>query len=182
MTVANLITLLRVVLIPFFLVALLYQDYKIAFFIFLLAGFTDSLDGFIARFFRQKTKLGAVMDPIADKLMLATAYISLAVPQKGEAYIIPLWVTILVLSRDIVIIIFVIIQFLFFDSDIQHFMPSIWGKITTTVQISYAVGVLYLNAFFLPEIVINYFMWLVVFFTLISGFHYLWRTRKIEVH
>ena len=84
MTVANLITLLRVVLIPFFLVALLYQDYRIAFFIFLLAGFTDSLDGFIARFFKQKTKLGAVMDPIADKLMLATAYISLAIPQMGN--------------------------------------------------------------------------------------------------
>jgi len=181
LTVANLITLLRVVLIPFFLVALLYQDYKIAFFIFLCAGISDALDGFIARFFKQKTQLGAIMDPIADKLMLATAFISLAVPQKGEAYIIPIWVAVLVLSRDVVIIIFVIIQFLFFDAEIKHFMPSIWGKITTTLQISYAVGVLFFNAFSLPIEVINYLMWLVVAFTLISGFHYLWRARKIEV-
>lgn len=181
MTVANLVTLFRVVLIPFFLAALLYQNYEIAFFIFLCAGISDSLDGFIARFFKQKTMLGAIMDPIADKLLLATAYITLAIPQRGEAYIIPIWVTILILSRDILIIVFVIIQFLFFDSEFEQFMPSIWGKITTTFQISYAVGVLFFNAFYLPLVIVNYLMWFTVGFTLISGFHYLWRTTKIEV-
>jgi len=181
LTVANLITLLRIVLIPFFLVALLYQNYKLAFIIFLCAGISDSLDGFIARFFKQKTMLGAIMDPIADKLLLATAYIALAFPQEGEAYTIPIWITILVLSRDILIILFVIIQFLFFDSQFEKFMPSIWGKITTTVQISYALSVLLFNAFYFPVIFVNFLLWIVVGFTLLSGFHYLWRTRKIAV-
>lgn len=181
MTTANLITLIRIIAIPFFLVSILYKDYRLAFFLFLFAGFTDSLDGFIARFFHQKTKLGAVMDPIADKLMLSTAYIALAIPREGENYIIPIWLTILILSRDILIVIFVVIQFLIFDSSFENFMPSVWGKITTTLQIAYALAVLFMNSFGLPAAIVNSLMWSVVVFTIISGIHYLWRSRDIEI-
>jgi len=147
----------------------------------MFAGFTDSLDGFIARFFHQKTKLGAVMDPIADKLMLSTAYIALAIPREGESYIIPIWLTVLILSRDIVIVLFVLVQFLIFDSSLENFMPSIWGKITTTLQIAYALAVLLKNSFGLPLVVVDVGMWSVVIVTLISGVHYLWRSRDIEI-
>jgi cardiolipin synthase (CMP-forming) len=181
LTTANLVTLIRILAIPFFLVAVLYSDYKLAFFLFLFAGFTDSLDGFIARFFHQKTQLGAVMDPIADKLMLSTAYIALAIPREGESYIIPIWLTILILSRDILIIMFVVVQFLIFDSSFEKFMPSIWGKITTTFQISYVLAVLFKNSFGLWIQVVDISMWLVVIFTLISGINYLWRSRDIEI-
>jgi cardiolipin synthase (CMP-forming) len=181
LTTANLITLIRIIAIPFFLVAILYKDYRLAFFLFSFAGLTDSLDGFIARFFHQKTRLGAVMDPIADKLLLSTAYISLAIPREGESYIIPIWLTIFILSRDIIIIIFVVIQFLIFDSSLENFMPSFWGKLTTTFQISYAVAVLLKNSYGLPLQIVNLAMWLVVVFTAISGIHYLWRSRDIEV-
>jgi len=175
------VTLIRIIAIPFFLIAILYKDYKLAFFLFTFAGVTDSLDGFIARFFHQKTRLGAVLDPIADKLMLSTAYIALAIPREGESYIIPIWITILILSRDIVIVLFVLVQFLIFDSSLENFMPSIWGKITTTAQIAYALAVLFKNSFGLPLAVVSTGMWAVVVFTLISGIHYLWRSRDIEI-
>lgn len=180
MTTANLVTLIRVVSIPFFLSALLYSNYKLAFFLFLFASLTDSLDGFIARFYHQKTVLGTVMDPIADKLLLSTAFICLAIPREGESYVIPAWVTILVLSRDILIIIWVLIQFLIFDSSFERFMPSTWGKITTTLQISYAVAVLLKNSFGLPLIILYSTMYLVVLFTVISGVHYLWRSKVVD--
>lgn len=180
MTVANVITLLRVILIPFFLASILYENHKIAFFIFLFAGISDSLDGFIARFFNQKSHLGAVMDPIADKLLLDTAFIALTIPHKGDTYTVPIWVTLLVLSRDFFIILFVLIQFLFFEPTIEKFMPSIWGKITTTVQIFFVILVLLRNSFGFHEDVVDVFLWLTVIFTLISGFHYLWRSTKIE--
>ncbi len=181
MTTANLITLIRIIAVPFFLVSILYKDYKLAFFLFLFAGITDSLDGFIARFFHQKTRLGAVMDTIADKLMLSTAYIALAIHREGESYIIPIWLTILILSRDILIVIFVVIQFLIFDSSLENFMPSVWGKITTTMQIAYALAVLFMNSFGLPAAIVGALMWSVVVFTIISGTHYLWRSRDIEI-
>lgn len=181
MTTANLITLIRIIAVPFFLLSILYKDYKLAFFLFLFAGITDSLDGFIARFFHQKTRLGAVLDPIADKVMLSTAFIALAIPREGESYIIPIWVTILILSRDILIVIFVVVQFLIFDSSLENFMPSIWGKITTTMQIAYALAVLLKNSFGLPLGIVETAMWAVVLFTVVSGTHYLWRSRDIEI-
>lgn len=180
MTVANLITLIRVVLIPFFLAALLYGDFKTAFFIFLFAGFTDSLDGFIARFFNQKSVLGSVMDPVADKLLLSTAFICLTIPRSGEVYVIPIWVTLLTFSRDFLIVLFVLIQVLFFDTEIKNFMPSFWGKCTTTVQIAFIISVMLRNSYGLNEILVDVLLFGVVGFTLLSGFHYLWRTRNIE--
>lgn len=182
MTVANLITLLRLLSVPFFLASLLYGNFKAALFIFLFGGVTDSLDGFIARFFNQKSVLGAVLDPLADKILLSTAFILLTIERPSEVYVIPLWVTILVLSRDIVIIMFVIIQFLFFDADIKNFLPSIYGKCTTTFQISFIIAVLIKNTYGIEKWIVDSFLILVVVFTLISGFHYLWRNRNIEVN
>ena len=106
-SIANWITLVRIVLVPWFAILLINGDFNQALWIFLAAAFSDALDGFVARMFSQKTRLGSYLDPIADKLMLSTAFITLAVLQQ-----IPGWLAVIVISRDVIIIIGVAVLFL----------------------------------------------------------------------
>ena len=147
MTWANRVTLLRFLLVPFFVGALVYyepgKDYLrlVALFIFLLATATDALDGYIARSRSQKTALGVILDPLADKLLLMSAYIVLAMMKTlPESFRVPPWVSILVLSRDLFIlsgsaIIYLVTQ----DLRVQ---PSVLGKITTFFQMATILVVL----------------------------------------
>jgi hypothetical protein len=98
LTVPNLLTLARMGLIPFFIIAVLDGQALRALAIFCLAGITDALDGFIARFFGQRSALGAYLDPIADKLLLTSAYVMLAIPGLHSGVLIPIWVTVLVIA------------------------------------------------------------------------------------
>jgi len=177
MNIANKITILRVLLTPVFFGLVLYykpeQDSLrfIALSIFGLAVFTDAMDGFLARFLKQKTALGTIMDPIADKLLLITSFIALTV-WKGSVKF-PLWLPIVVVSRDIIIVIGVVVIFLT-NGDIK-IAPSMLGKLTTFFQMMAIISVLLLYRH--SEYVWN----LAVVFTLVSGIDYVFRgTRQLN--
>src|SRR5438874_7197910 len=142
-TVANQLTLLRMLLIPAFIVLIVEGELGWALAVFALAGVTDALDGVIARWSRQRTTLGAWLDPMADKLMLVSAFVVLTLPNLGLANKLPLWLTALVISRDVGIVITVAIVNLAIGR--RTFRPSIFGKIATATYIVTAVTAMLFN-------------------------------------
>jgi cardiolipin synthase (CMP-forming) len=148
LSVPNQLTMLRLLMLPFVLISMIYGRHDVAFWLFLLAAVTDGIDGLVARHFNQKTLLGAYLDPIADKLLLSSCFIVQALIGA-----IPLWATVLVLSRDVVIIATVLVVTL--TTDIRSFPPSRLGKINTAVQIATMFSVLthnYLQMFWTERI------------------------------
>lgn len=131
----NLLTLLRLFILPFLVIAILDANYSVAFALFLLAGLTDALDGLFARWLSQKTTLGQYLDPIADKLLLSTLFLVLT-----HAGLIPRYVTVLVFSRDLGILL--ISMLLFATGTLRDFRPSLLGKFNTLTQILGVVCVL----------------------------------------
>ncbi len=127
-TVPNQITFLRLGFLPLFLILMSYERYKWALLVLVIAGFSDGIDGLIARKFNQRSSLGAYLDPIADKLLLSSSFVVLAF-EKQIAW----WLTILVLSRDVLILIVAAVIIL--ASGYRPFPPSIYGKFTTFFQI-----------------------------------------------
>lgn len=124
----NLLTLLRLFIIPFLVIAVLDRRYGQAFTLFVLAGFSDGLDGLAARLTKQYTRLGLYLDPIADKLLLSTLFVVLT-----HVGLVPLYVTVLVFSRDLGILL--IATLLFATGTLRDFRPSLLGKLNTLVQI-----------------------------------------------
>src|SRR5215472_18376087 len=137
-TVPNQLTLLRLIFLPFFIIAIEYDRYALALAILVVAGLTDGLDGLLARGLNQKTPLGAYLDPIADKLLLSSSYFVLALKRK-----IAWWLTILVLGRDVLIL--VACAVILITVGYRPFPPSIWGKLTTFFEILMIVLVLVLE-------------------------------------
>lgn len=176
LTLPNLLTLLRILAIPFFAIAVWYGHHWQAFVLFAAAGFTDLLDGFIARAFNQRSDLGAVLDPAADKLLMTTAFILMAWRTDGMTAPIPVWVAILAISRDLVISFY---AFASVDrlSD-SKFHPSLLGKVSTAVQLLAVSAGLLFNALgphrwmkpLLPGM-----YWAVAALVLLSGIHYFLR-------
>ncbi|MBP1626234.1 MAG: CDP-diacylglycerol/glycerol-3-phosphate 3-phosphatidyltransferase [Holophagaceae bacterium] len=176
LTVPNCLTFLRILAVPFFAIAVWYGRMPEACLIFALAGLTDLLDGFIARRFNQKSDLGAVLDPAADKLLMTTAFILLAFPRSHYVVQIPAWVSILAISRDVVISLVALNSYAHFDP--AKFQPSILGKLTTGVQLVAISVALLLNA--LPHqawihAFVPWFFYLVAVMVLASGFQYFFR-------
>ncbi|MBS1823117.1 MAG: CDP-alcohol phosphatidyltransferase family protein [Acidobacteria bacterium] len=131
----NLLTLLRLFIVPFIVIEILYNDFRMAFALFLLAGVTDALDGLLARWLSQRTTLGQYLDPIADKLLLSTLFLVLT-----HVSLIPRYVTVLVFSRDLGILL--ISTLLFTTGTLRDFRPSWLGKLNTLVQILGVVTVM----------------------------------------
>lgn len=131
----NLLTLLRLFILPFLVIEILDNNYPAAFALFVLAGITDALDGLLARWLSQKTTLGQYMDPIADKLLLSTLFMVFT-----HTGLIPRYVTVLVFSRDLGILL--ISTLLFATGTLRDFRPSLLGKLNTLVQILGVVSVL----------------------------------------
>ena len=177
MTPASLITLFRLVLIPFFLMAVSFGAIRAAFWIFVASGISDLLDGLVARYFCQRTVLGAILDPMADKLVLTSAYVVLAIPSSGLAHPMPVWLPVLTISRDVILVLMSVI--LHMTHDLRRFPPSWPGKTHTFFQVSLAVAVLLRNAYGLPAPVVNGLVVAVATTTVWSGFHYFWRTRHL---
>lgn len=126
--IPNILTLIRILLTPLFVILLLKNLFGQAFLVFALAGISDAMDGFIARVFNQRTVLGAYLDPIADKLLLAAAFISLAILE-----LIPPWLTVIVISRDILISVgMAVISITNIKVTIK---PSLISKCTTAAQL-----------------------------------------------
>ena len=124
----NLLTLLRLFIIPFLVIAILDGRYGMAFALFVLAGFSDGFDGLLARWLSQHTRLGQYLDPIADKLLLSTLFLVLT-----HMSLVPRYVTVLVFSRDLGILL--ISTLLFATGTLRDFRPSLLGKLNTLVQI-----------------------------------------------
>lgn len=165
--IPNLITIIRILLTPFFVILLLKDLFGLALAIFTIAGLSDALDGFIARYFNQRTTLGAYLDPIADKILLSSAFIGLAVLN-----IIPEWLTVIVMSREVLIITGIAV-FTITEKKYKP-RPSIVSKFTTAAQISTVfVSLLQVNMTGLTTLG-EVLYWLTAGLTVISGFHYLY--------
>lgn len=166
----NILSLLRILLIPVFLVLMIQGKVMEASAVFFFAGFTDVLDGFAARLLHQRTKIGALLDPAGDKLLMTSAFIVLTIPSLNSPHIIPLWLTIAVISRDLFI---VSSAFALYKLRGQKtFPPSIWGKSSTVCQFMVLILVLFFNSFQIsfPYLRLLYFLTLAL--TLLSGMHY----------
>ena len=140
MNLANKISIARIILIPFFIAAIIYSRLGVALGIFMLAIISDAADGFIARTLEQKTELGTILDPVADKLLLMSAYITLSIVNLKELITIPPYVMIIVISRDVIIVLGSIMIYMIKGS--LEVSPSITGKITTFFQMMTIVSVL----------------------------------------
>jgi cardiolipin synthase len=141
----NLLTFLRLCIVPLLVIAILYRHYATAFTLFMIAGITDALDGVLARMLRQRTRLGQYLDPVADKLLLSTLFLVL-----NHVGLVPRDVTTLVFARDLSIV--AIAAVLFFSAGLRDFRPSIFGKANTAAQVAALVTVL-LSQFYRPRAV-----------------------------
>jgi cardiolipin synthase len=171
LTTATILTLLRMLLIPFVAMGILYNRYGLALIIFLVSGLTDLFDGFIARKFQQKTKLGALLDPMADKLLLSTSFLLLTFP-KNLTVAIPVWLAVMVFSRDIFIVVSAVAVTL--TTGFKKFEPSFYGKASTFVQIACVLTVLVLNYLRWNPDWIQLLFYLTFALTLFSGVHYIY--------
>jgi cardiolipin synthase (CMP-forming) len=177
MTLANQLTLLRMLLIPAFVILVIYGSLGWALIVFVTAGVTDALDGLLARRAGQKTTLGAWLDPMADKLLLVSTFIVLTVPGIGLANKLPVWLTVLIISRDIVIVLTVAIVNLAIGP--RTFRPSIFGKIATATYIVTAVIAMTFNYLEYHSALVDVAIWASLAVTLISSLHYIWHIARI---
>ncbi|HVF26636.1 MAG TPA: CDP-alcohol phosphatidyltransferase family protein [Pyrinomonadaceae bacterium] len=182
-TLPNILTVIRMVLIPVFVSLLFYQKFAWALTTFIAAGITDGLDGLLARRFDQKSQLGTILDPIADKLLLVTSFIVLSLPSiipdpHPRHLPIPFWVTAAVISRDVFIVVGAAV--INMVTGFRGFRPSWLGKTNTVVQITAIIAILTAARFsplrgYLPTV------YTVVFAcAVISGAHYVyWAARLL---
>ncbi len=140
MTWPNLLSALRLAILPLFVIAVIERQPLVALVLFLVAGVTDLLDGLAARFLGQESALGAYLDPMADKLLLVTAFVMLSIPGLHPGWEIPIWITVLVIARDVLIVVGALIVYLAFA--ISKFSPSRLSKWNTAFQLSAVVAVL----------------------------------------
>jgi len=176
LTPANQLTLLRMFLIPAFVVLVIEGELGWALVVFATAGVTDALDGVIARRSGRKTTLGAWLDPMADKLMLVSAFVVLTLPGLGLANRLPIWLTALIISRDVGIVITVAIVNLAIGR--RTFQPSMFGKVATAVYIVTAVLAMLFNYLGYHARIVDAAIYTSLAITLLSGFHYIWHAAK----
>ena len=177
LTPANQLTLLRMFLIPAFVILVVYGHLGWALGVFMVAGITDALDGLIARWSDQKTSLGAWLDPMADKLLLVTTFVVLTIPSIPLTNHLPLWLTVSVISRDVVIIGVVAIVNLAVGP--RTFRPSIWGKMTTAALILTSVIVMFFNYRNQRSLLVDAAVWISFALTAISAADYFLRLRLL---
>lgn len=177
LTAANQLTILRMLLIPAFVILLLYGYRGWALITFFVASLTDLLDGLIARATGQKTTLGAWLDPMADKLLLVTMFVMLTLPDIGSANRLPLWFTVLVISRDVAIVLTVAVVNLAVGR--RTFRPSIFGKLATATFVLTGVITLYFNYLGHTSSVVTMSVYASLVITLISAGHYLIQVLKL---
>jgi cardiolipin synthase len=172
MNLPNFLSLIRILFIPLFIIFLIYEHYDWSLITLALSAITDALDGFIARFFHQKTTLGAYLDPIADKLLLVSSYITLSILN-----LIPDWLTIIVISRDVIISLGVLV--LLINSYPLEIRPSGISKFTTLFQfLTLFLSLLY-SYYKLTPAFLQVLYTITAVFTISSGLHYLYRGIKI---
>jgi len=167
----NLLTAARLLAAPYILYLLWTGAYRTALVWFSIASATDVVDGFLARRFRVASKVGALMDPVADKVLLSGSFLALGI--KG---IIPLWLMTIVLGRDLLILGFAVIALA--RKLRREFPPSVWGKASTAAQIAYVLFVVGHEANITPLIVATILGWIAAALTLWSGIDYFIRVSR----
>jgi len=172
MNLPNTITLIRVILIPFFVDLMIYGYYRPALLVFVAACLTDALDGMIARLTDSKTELGAFLDPMADKLLIVSSFITLAILAK-----IPVWLVIIVVSRDIILTLGSMV--IYFTGNSLTIKPSLLGKATTVFQFLVVTLTLVLIAYGIESDFLQGVYWATAGFTVASGVQYVIRGMKI---
>ena len=179
LTVPNLLTFLRIALIPVFASLLFYKQTGWALVVFFIAGASDGIDGFIARRFRQESELGTIIDPIADKLLMTTAFVILTLPNiiSGVKHLpVPFWVTAAVIGRDVLII--TVAGAIALMTNFRGFKPSWLGKLSTTIQVLAVTLILFAAvfgySFYLPTVYT-----IVALLAFLSGFHYIFFVAKL---
>ena len=168
MNLPNSLTILRIFLIPVFIGFLIYERYEYSLAVLLLAGLTDGLDGTIARVANQRTRLGAYLDPLADKLLLTSGFVTLSV-----LHLVPSWIAIVVVSRDMMLMTGTLLARL--TESHLDISPTLLGKGTTLFQLSYLILVVVLTSRQMDLRLIQPLLYLMVCLTIMSGFHYLYR-------
>jgi len=177
MNIANKISTFRILSVPFFIACLVYYSptdriylKNIALIIFILGVISDGLDGFIARKAKMQSKAGLILDPLGDKLLLMSAFIFLSPISKLELGF-PLWVTFIVISRDLIIILGAVV--IYMVKQTIDVYPTKWGKLTTIFQMLSVICVLLQWKF------VALIWWPAMIFTVISGIDYVKRGFKI---
>jgi len=163
MTLANKITVLRIIAVPFFVIALIEHYTRTAQLLFVLSVFSDALDGAIARLRGERTPLGTFLDPMADKLLLIAAYITLTYLGR-----LPLWVFVAVLSRDVLILMGWLLVYVLTNN--KKIEPRPIGKVTTVLQMAFMMAVL----FDIPGNYLRLLLDIMVAATMISALDYVW--------
>ncbi|MGE3957714.1 MAG: CDP-alcohol phosphatidyltransferase family protein [Vicinamibacterales bacterium] len=176
-TAANQVTLLRMLLVPAFVSLVVYGYLGWALIVFIVAGITDLLDGVIARRSGQQSSLGAWLDPMADKLLAVSTFIVLTVPGLGLANPLPIWLTVMIITRDLVIVATVAIVNLAIGR--RTFKPSIFGKIATATYMLTVVVAMFFNFLGQRSMVVDAFVWASLAITLISSLHYIRHASRI---
>ncbi|MCM2315443.1 MAG: CDP-alcohol phosphatidyltransferase family protein [Thermoanaerobaculia bacterium] len=176
LTIPNMISVGRLGLIPFFVAAALTGRHTLAFTLFVTAGISDIFDGWIARRFNQKSSIGAVLDPAADKIMMFSAYIIYTV-DGSIGHRLPLWLTVTIFMRDLMITVFAYL--LYTRIRVRRFPPSFAGKTSTVIQIVTLAAVMAANGALAPVglALLPPFSLLALGMTLFSGLGYMRRAR-----
>ena len=174
MNIPNFLTLIRLFLVPVLVIFLIQGLFFNALIVFIIAGASDAIDGFLARILRQKTVLGSYMDPLADKALIISCFVALSV-----LGMIPPWLTVIVVSRDFIILLGISVLFLM--SIYVEIQPAFVSKITTTLQfltIFFVLASGYLPLYFNPRL-IEVVYWATALFTIISGLNYVAKGIKL---
>ena len=165
MGLPNWLTLLRILLIPFFVTLLVYRRAGLALAVFCLASLTDMLDGYIARTHDRKTRLGAFLDPVADKLLLTSAFVTLTYLK-----MVPFWITAVVVSRDLILSVGVLV--IHVSGGTVHPSPTWIGKASTALQMATVLAAMLFtgqSVAWMPKTL----AWVTAVFTLVSGMQYM---------
>ena len=168
MNIPNSLTIIRILLVPVYIGFMTYGTYGFALLALLLAGLTDAIDGPIARKLNQRTRLGTVLDPLADKLLLTSGFMTLSI-----LHLVPSWLVILVVSRDVILLLGTAVAHV--TNTPIDITPTFLGKGTTVLQLSYVLLVVLLTWRGLGLSVLTPLLVAMVGFTLASGLHYLYR-------
>ncbi|MBF0133097.1 MAG: CDP-diacylglycerol--glycerol-3-phosphate 3-phosphatidyltransferase [Magnetococcales bacterium] len=175
MNVPNFLSFCRIFSVPAFILLILNNHLHWALFLFIMAGITDALDGYIAKRFDLVTKLGEFLDPLADKLLITSGFITLTI-----SGLMPLWITLIVVTRDLVIIAgAVVFQVLTGSLKME---PLVISKLNTVIQIILIVSIMIENLYFLKFSIVPLLLIIVSFTTILSGIIYIfiWSKRAVE--
>jgi cardiolipin synthase len=167
MNLPNTLTLIRILLIPVFVILIIDKSFWWALIVFALAGITDGIDGLIARITHQRTELGAYLDPIADKLLLSAGFITLAIIE-----MIPSWLAVIVITRDVIILLGILIMTLTHSP--PKIQPSLISKVTTSLQIATIILVLMVDYGTFFSHLATTAIYGTTLFTMLSGAHYIY--------